>query len=51
MDKSVVADIDEQIDALQANIDYLQDQITDCQKQIMDVDEGTKVSVWCYIFK
>lgn len=43
MDRSVLADIDDQIESVQANIDYLQDQIAECQKQIMEVEEGAKV--------
>ncbi|XP_071509041.1 kinesin-like protein KIF21A [Diadema antillarum] len=39
-DLSAIKELDEQIDGLNANIEYVQEQITECQSGIMEVMEG-----------
>ncbi|XP_041467223.1 kinesin-like protein KIF21A [Lytechinus variegatus] len=39
-DPSILKDLDEQIDGLNDNIEYVQEQITECQSGIMEVMEG-----------
>ena len=39
-DSALVKEMDEQIDGLNANIEYVQEQITECQSGIMEVMEG-----------
>ncbi|XP_022094071.1 kinesin-like protein KIF21A isoform X3 [Acanthaster planci] len=44
-DAVIIAELNDQIDGLNANIEYVQEQITECQANIMEVMEG-KEGTW-----